>query len=491
MPNEKLKVIISYSIATVILSIYGGEVCPFLERLTLIDLGIIIAFAFTVGFFIRDIVFSYYYRKVETKSSTEIYATLWVYLLVDNAVWILVGFLVTFFNLLFYEFPLASGLKIVLGCATIGFFSATYFALSYERVVILASASKNEPTAYESGKFFSISTKFLILLCVSYFVMAAIILLMIYHDFIYIADNIQSAPATVFRAVATEILFVFTIIFGGSLFIAKQYGRNLKLMFQLQLKTLDEVSGGNYDTQVPVVSSDEFGLIANHSNRMIGGLKEKERIRSVFGKYLSPSVVASVLENEEGAKLGGRMVNVAILFADIRNYSTLSEKLDPAETVWLLNNYFTLSVQAIYASNGVVDKFIGDAVMAIYGLDDAADACDRALNSALKMIASLENFNTEIKARGMSDLSIGIGIHFGPVIAGNIGSKERLEYTVIGDAVNTASRLETLSKEVSSTVVLSKDVIERLSPVMQSKVSSLGEFELKGKSEKVRVYGLV
>ncbi|MBT7085484.1 MAG: hypothetical protein HN931_04865 [Desulfobacterales bacterium] len=490
MPNEKLKVLVSFAIATTILSIYGGQVCPFLEQLSLINISMIFAGAFTIGFFLREIIFKLFLKKLKITSAMEIYPALWNYLLVDLSVWISIGFLVTFWNMIFYDFPFGSGLKVVLGCGTTGFFSATYFALSYEREAILAVSEKPELIIYGDIKFFSISTKFLIFLGVSYFVMVSIILLLIFKDLFYIGDNILSSFTMVFRAVAIEVLFVFSVIFSGSFFIAKQYGRNLQLMFQLQLKALNEVSSGNYNTYVPVVSSDEFGLIANHSNKMISGLKEKDRIRNIFGKYLSPTIAKSVLENEEGTQLGGRQVDVAILFCDIRNYTSLSERLHPEETVNLLNDFFSMIVKDIHASKGVVDKFIGDAVMAVYGLDNVENPCELALKSAHNIINNLEDFNQGLTLRGIKELNIGIGIHYGEVVAGNIGSKERLEYTVIGDAVNTASRLETLSKSVSSRVLISKDVFDRLSHEMQSKVFSLGEFGLKGKSEKVQVYGV-
>jgi len=490
MPKEKLKAIISYSIAIIILTIYGGQVCPFLDQLSMAQLGLILICAFAVGFFLRTIIFKYYFKRLEISSAVEIYGALWHYLLIDLAVWVMIGLLVTFWNMIFFEFPFGSGLKVVLGCATVGFFSSAYFALFYERKAILAGAGKPESILYESGKYFSISTKFLIFLGASYLVMVAIILLLIFKDLFYISDNILSMPTFVFRAVTIEVLFVFAVIFGGSLFIAKQYSRNLKLMFEIQLKALEEVSNGNYNTHVPVVSSDEFGLIADHSNRMIGGLKEKERIRNIFGKYMSPVVAKSVLESEEGSKLGGRQVDVAILFADIRNYTTLSERLHPQETITLLNEYFTALVKAIYEFDGVVDKFVGDCVMAIYGLDDNENTCEMAFGSALQIIGNLEKFNQDMKARGMQEINNGIGIHYGTVIAGNIGSKERLEYTVIGDSVNTASRLESLTKTVSSRINISKDVFERINPEMQSRFSFLGEFELKGKLDKVSVYGL-
>jgi len=490
MPRENFKSIVSFLIATIIITIYGGQVCPFIEQLTLIQLSVILVCAFTVGFFLRKVIFKYCFKRLKIASAVEIYPSLWHYLLVDIAVWIVTGFSVAIWNMVAYQFPLLSGLKIVFACATIGFFSATYFALTYERIAITALSELPGSIEYTPKKFFSISKKFLIFLGISYLVIAAIILLLILKDLSYISDNIHLSPPIVFRSVAIEVLFVFGVIFGGSMLIAREYGQNLTLMFQLQLNALNEVSNGNYNTHVPVVSNDEFGLIANHSNQMIGGLREKERIRNIFGKYLSPSIAHAILENEEGTELGGRLTEVAILFADLRNYTTLSEKLHPRETLKFLNSYFTLLVDAIYESNGVVDKFIGDAVMAIYGLDNPENPCELAVKTASHMVVNLENFNLELQKQGMPSLSMGIGIHFGTVIAGNIGSKERLEYTVIGDAVNTASRLEQITKVVLSKIIISKDVFERIPRNMQSNATSLGEFELKGKSEKVHVYGI-
>lgn len=490
MPGEKLKVITSYVVATIILSFYGGQVCPFIEQLSLVQVSIILACAFAAGFFLREIIFKYAYKKLDASSVDQAYQAIWRYLFIDLGVWGVIGFFITFVNMIFYAFPLVSGLKVVLGCLTLGFFSATYFSLAYEREVIVSGGQRPGSIIDAPGKFFSISSKFLLFLGISYSVMGAIILLLIFKDLSYISENLMSPMSFVFRAVTIEVLFVFAIIFGGGLFIAKQYGRNLKLMFHLQLKALNDVREGNYDTSVPVVSNDEFALIAKHSNRMIHELKEKERIRNIFGKYLSPSIAKSVLESEQGTQLGGRQVDVAILFADMRNYTSLSEKLHPGETVNLLNAYFALLVKAIYASGGIVDKFIGDAVMAVYGLDDLENPCEAAVTSAFNMVEQMEPLNQDLRARGMS-VGIGIGIHFGPVIAGNIGAKERIEYTVIGDTVNTASRLESLSKTVSSRIVVSKDTFIRLPAQLQSSIADLGEFELKGKSEKIRVYGPV
>lgn len=271
--------------------------------------------------------------------------------------------------------------------------------------------------------------------------------------------------------------------------LSRKYSQNLRLMFDLQLKAFSAVEKGNYESFVPVVSRDEFGLIAQHTNQMIGGLREKDRIERAFGKYMSPLVADAVLHNEQETHLGGREVNVAILFTDLRDFTPLSEKCTPQEVVEILNSYFTMVVDAVHKHGGVLDKFIGDAAMAVYGLD-GNDGHEDAVHSAFEVLQGIESLNQNLTKRGLPNIKIGIGIHCGPVIAGNIGSEERLEYTVIGDAVNTAARLESLTKELPSTLAISNDVCSVLSEEMMGKLVYLDDYDLKGKSEKIPVYGL-
>ena len=154
-----------------------------------------------------------------------------------------------------------------------------------------------------------------------------------------------------------------------------------------------------------------------------------------------------MLGSEEETNLGGRQVEVAITFTDLRNFTPLTECCSPQETVRILNEYFTMVVSTVHRHGGVVDKFIGDAAMAVFGLDGNEEMCDQALRSAFDGHRGLVGLNRDLVSRGLPEVRLGIGVHFGAAVAINIGSEERLEYTVIGDSVNTASRLESLTKE--------------------------------------------
>jgi adenylate cyclase len=162
--------------------------------------------------------------------------------------------------------------------------------------------------------------------------------------------------------------------------------------------------------------------------------------------------------------------------------------------VGFLNEYFTMIVAAVHEQQGVVDKFIGDAAMAVFGLEggpDAEDAADRAVRAALAMRSGLAPLNARLAKRGLPEVDNGIGMHLGYMVAGNIGSEDRLEYTVIGDAVNTASRLEGLCKATGNPLLVSSAIYERLSTELRDGLVSLGEHQVKGKAQSIAVYGIV
>jgi len=260
-------------------------------------------------------------------------------------------------------------------------------------------------------------------------------------------------------------------------------------MFQLQFRSFEAVEHGNYDTFVPVVSHDEFSLIAQETNRMILGLRERERIRRAFGKYMGPPVAEAVLTSEQETNLGGRLVDVAVLFTDLRDFTPLSEQHTPHQVVEILNRFFGLVVRAVHDRQGVLDKFVGDAAMAVFGLDGRGNPCEQALAVAVDLREGLEALNAEHRERGLTELDFGIGAHYGPVIAGNIGSEERLEYTVIGDTVNTASRLEGVTRELPTNLAISGKVYEALPDAARAQLEYVTECSLKGKSEMLPVYG--
>ena len=223
--------------------------------------------------------------------------------------------------------------------------------------------------------------------------------------------------------------------------------------------------------------------------RILEEKTEKQRIGGLFGQYVSPEVKERII-NQKGGVVGEHR-EVVVLFCDLRGFSTFSEGRDPEEVVERLNAYFDGMVRAIEAEGGVVDKFIGDAVMAVFGglieLDNASAAAVRASKG---MRAALVELNATWARSGLQPFDNGIGLHVGEVIQGPLGSEHRKEFTVIGDAVNTAARLESITKDHGACLLVTDALWQRLPPQEQSWLQPFGETRVKGKAELLQIYGV-
>ena len=224
--------------------------------------------------------------------------------------------------------------------------------------------------------------------------------------------------------------------------------------------------------------------------RLTGEERERTRLRQIFGRYVSDEVVEKLLATGKQPNLGGEAVMVTVLFSDIRNFTPMSESLASQEVVELLNNYFSRASEPILEHGGTVDKFIGDAIMAVFGSPAPhPDHARRAISAALAMAARASDFRAWIAqrfpCREWQDFHIGIGLHTGEVVVGNVGSPKRFEFTAIGDTVNTASRLESLTKELSWTIVASVATIKAAGPGVVT--SGAKQVLVKGRQEPVEV----
>ncbi|MBQ6568273.1 MAG: adenylate/guanylate cyclase domain-containing protein [Treponema sp.] len=244
-----------------------------------------------------------------------------------------------------------------------------------------------------------------------------------------------------------------------------------------------EISAGNYESRTVICSNDEMGVLGDAFNEMAASLKEKEFMRDTFGKVVTPQVRDYLLQGN--AELGGRTLDVTVMFCDIRGFTSLSETMPPPELVSLLNEYFTGLEKCIRAHGGVINKYIGDAVMALFGapVPSAHHARD-AFAAAQDMRRELSLMNRGFAARGLPRLRFGISLHSGPVLAGNIGAASRMEYTVIGDTVNTASRIEGLCKQYGRDLLVSGST-ERL---LGGGLEFVDEADIRGRKGKVRLY---
>ncbi len=249
------------------------------------------------------------------------------------------------------------------------------------------------------------------------------------------------------------------------------------------------VAAGDYTQRIELPREDELGQLATAFNQMTAGLAERDRVRNLLGMVVSPEIATQLLQSD--LKLGGEEREVTILFCDLRDFTSFSEKMPPSEVLALLNRYLDRMSTIIERHGGVIDKFIGDAIMALFGAPVAApDAPARAVAAARDMARALESLNAELRGEGRPMLAFGIGINSARVVAGNMGSKTRLNYTVIGDGVNLASRLEGLTKEpaYATPIIVSEATLAGITP--RPFARELGEVKVKGKSDAVKIFAL-
>jgi adenylate cyclase len=234
-----------------------------------------------------------------------------------------------------------------------------------------------------------------------------------------------------------------------------------------------------------LIAFGSLAAVGIENSRRSERLQREALVLSNFQRYFAPNLAAQIAQQEGAVQLGGQKRPVVIFFSDIRGFTPLSETMGPDEIATLLTEYFTEMVEIVFEHSGTLDKFMGDAIMALWGAPIAhADDADRAMRCALDQLEALKKLNRKWKEQGRPELGIGIGINFGEVFAGNIGSDRRLEYTVIGDAVNTAKRL--CDSAGPNEVLISEPFYQQLK--QPPKVDPLEPIQVKGKSQKVSVY---
>jgi adenylate cyclase len=226
-------------------------------------------------------------------------------------------------------------------------------------------------------------------------------------------------------------------------------------------------------------------MLTESFNQMARSLREKEMIKRAFTRYVAREVVDEILKDPEKLVLTGERREVTVLFCDMRGFTSLSERLPPEEVVLVLNEFYTLMIETTFKHDGTLDKFLGDGVMCIFGAPIAhADHAMLAVRTALAMLAGIDMLSAKRVADGREPIAVGIGVSAGEVVAGTVGTEDRMEYTAIGDSVNLASRLMTNAKP--GQILISHRTYAMLDEEVE--VRSMGALRIRGKEDEIEVF---
>jgi class 3 adenylate cyclase len=332
----------------------------------------------------------------------------------------------------------------------------------------------------------SVRARLIVIFLLSSVIPVAMLGVMAYnHARAALADPARSDA--IIQTLAIGIVFVAAACTLGALRMAFFVSGSVAGPLRSLESAMAEVERGRLDTRCPVVSTDEIGRVTDGFNRMVRGLQEREMLRETFGKYVSQEIRDEILAGR--VALEGQVREATILFADLRDFTTWVEASDPRDVVRDLNSYFTEMETAIRGQGGLVLQYIGDEIEAVFGAPvDKPDHAAAAVRAAGEMRRRLAAWNAARRASGKPTLRHGIGVHTGTVVAGNIGSSERLSYALVGDPVNLASRLQGLTKELAADVLVSGTTRARVGEELS--LRPLPAVRVKGRKAEVEVYAL-
>ena len=300
----------------------------------------------------------------------------------------------------------------------------------------------------------------------------------------------RSVYAVINRTTYRIILFSLAVLFIAIILI-RIFSNGITNPIKELVGAAGQIEKGEFELSIKPRTRDEIGLLTESFVQMGKGLSEREKLMVSFSKFTNKTIAQKAASGE--LTLGGENRNATIFFSDIRSFTAMSEKMQPNEVVEFLNVYMTKMVDCINKTGGVVDKYIGDAIMAVWGAPEssgspASDALN-AVTAALMMRVELFKFNKERAAAGLPPVKIGCGINSGPVVAGQIGSEERMEYTVIGDAVNLASRTEALNKPFATDVLITENTYNLIKDKIV--VQEMPGVHVKGKTDAIKMFAVI
>lgn len=300
----------------------------------------------------------------------------------------------------------------------------------------------------------------------------------------------KSVYAVINRTTYRIILFSLAVLFIAIILI-RIFSNGITNPIKELVGAAGQIEKGQFELSIKPRTHDEIGLLTESFVQMGKGLSEREKLMVSFSKFTNKTIAQKAASGQ--LSLGGENRDATIFFSDIRSFTAMSEKMQPNEVVEFLNAYMTKMVDCVNKTGGVVDKYIGDAIMAVWGAPEssgspAGDALN-AVTAALMMRVELFRFNKERAEKGLPPVKIGCGINSGPVVAGQIGSEERMEYTVIGDAVNLASRTEALNKPFATDVLITENTYNLIKDKIV--VQEMPGVHVKGKTDAIKMFAVI
>ncbi len=300
------------------------------------------------------------------------------------------------------------------------------------------------------------------------------------------ADVFEAINKTRYRIILLSVAVLFL-----SILIIRFFSKTLTRPIDTLVEATKQIGAGHYDLALKPKTKDEIGFLTTNFMDMTAGLSERNRLMNTFTRFTNKFIAEKAAKGE--LKPGGERKDATIFFSDIRSFTALSEKLTPDEVVEFLNEYFARMCECVDKTNGIVDKFIGDAVMAVWGAPESAGSQEadawNAVKAALMMRIALYHLNQKRIAGGKNPIKIGCGINTGPIVAGQIGSEGHMNYTVIGDTVNLASRTEALNKPFATDILITENTYKLIKDKII--VEEMPGVHVKGKTDAIKMYAVV
>lgn len=397
----------------------------------------------------------------------------------DFMVFLFVGIVLFIIEVFINKQPYIIASKLFSGVLIVGYFASIESALKREHTCFL-KLDRNQSKINNTSP---VSRRISLFLSLTLFVVVLANALSAYS---YMSLNLTDLNSeTLKNAYLIETLFTLGVVVSMTLRLIHSYSINLQHLFDVQVNALQLIQDGKLENYVPILSRDEFGVIAQKTNLVIDELKEKEKIRQMLESIVSPDIMHKLINADSLSLEQGERKHIAVFFCDLRKFTSYAEKNTPEDVIFFLNSYFGKIVDIVTEHHGIVNKFMGDAILAIFHLDNGSATIDDAVDTALDIVMH----SHAICLPDGDRFNVGIGIHMGYATAGTIGSHERFEYTFIGDTVNIASRLDGLSKRLGYSIIISEDTYEHLNKITQEKFTDLGNQKIRGKETPLHVYG--